>query len=83
MTNDVKEVVEIFNKQYPELTVIRVVQYDDHRYLVLSSNGSKTINFNGSWYGVDTSKNEVSAYSPVVELEKFFNLVQKNTLYKM
>lgn len=83
MTNEIKEVVEIFNKQYPELTVTRVVRYDDHRYLVLSSNASQTQNFNGSWYGVDTSKNEVSAYSPVVELEKFFMLVLEHTIYRM
>ena len=80
MNDEVKRVIEIFSKQYQDLQAVKVVRYDDHRFLVLAnSNGD---NYNGSWYGVDLKSQAASSYSPIVEMEKFIKLVQSQTIYE-
>lgn len=73
---DYTAVIAKFNSAIPESKVVRVVDYDKEHYLVEAMNGQ-----NGAFYGIDKWTDMVTLFIPSLEIEKFFEAIEKRTLY--
>jgi len=69
----------LVGKKYPDLEVVKVMDYDDLHFVVETSDGHTDSMSMDPYYGVDRKTGEVTSFSPSADIEKFFEMLERNS----
>lgn len=76
-----KSITDIFNKRFPNLTVIRIIDYNDEHYVVEALEDLNKTDSNSSLYGLHKKTGKVTSFFPSEDLDYFFDAVENRTLW--
>ena len=75
------KIIEHFNDQFPKLMVTRVIDYDNQHYVVEAVRNVNVADYNSPYYGVDKKSGKITSFIPSIDLDAFFEAMEKHTLY--
>lgn len=72
----IDEAREIFEEQNPELTITKIVDYDNQSYVLCAvKDPDNSFDEMDPFYSVDKRTKEISWFSPMLDLEKFSRMM--------
>lgn len=80
---DFSEAIKKFKREFPELTITRVLDYDKRHFVVEAVKSLDTSDYNCPYYGVDKRTGKVTSFIPTFDLDEFFDAIEKRTVYSL
>ena len=77
----VKQALKIFTKRFPELTVLRCVDYADDFYVLEAVEDQDAIDYNSPYYALSKTDGRIMSFAPNLDLDAFFDAVENRTVY--
>lgn len=79
MERNVKELIKSFEKQRPNTTVEKIVDFDEDHYIVFAPDGDNDMD---CWYGMNKSDNKAVNFFLANDLNAFIDAVENRTIYE-
>ena len=78
---DYKKAIFEFAKRFPNLTVLRCINYSNEHYIIEAVEDPKVTDYNSPFYAVNKNSGEVTSFIPALDLDAFFDAVDNRTEY--
>lgn len=76
-----EDAIKRFKSQFPELIVLRCIDYDDKHFVIEAVENLDITDYNDPYYGVDKDTGEVTGFIPSLDLDAFFDAVEERTVF--
>lgn len=77
------EVIKKFKREFPELTITRVLDYDKRHFVVEAVKSLDISDYNCPYYGVDKRTGKITSFIPTFDLDAFFDAIENRTIYSL
>lgn len=77
----VSKIVAGFESANRNLTVTTVLDYDNKSFLVEAMEDPNKPDMNDPWYRVDKKTGKTNPFSPMFEMDKFFDAAENRRVY--
>lgn len=78
---DYRKTIAVFTKKFPNLTVTRCIDYDKRHFVIEAVEDTTATDHNSPYYGVDKKTGKITGFVPALDLDAFFDAVEKRTIY--
>ena len=78
---DYKKAIFEFAKRFPNLTVLRCINYSNEHYIIEAVENPEVTDYNSPFYAVNKNSGEVTSFIPALNLDAFFDAVDNRTEY--
>lgn len=76
-----KQVIVIFTKRFPKLTVLKCIDYADDYYVLEAVENPDAVDYNLPYYAVNKESGMITSFAPTLDLDAFFDAVENRTVY--
>lgn len=76
-----EKAINIFEKEFPKLTILKCVDYDEEHYVIEAVEDVDATDYNSPYYGVDKKTGKVTSFIPSMDLDAFFEAVENRTVF--
>ena len=77
------EAIKVFKREFPELTITRVLDYDRKHFVIEAVKDLDIADYNCPYYGLDKHSGEITSFIPTFDLDEFFDAIENRTVYSM
>ena len=77
----VRKFIAAFESANKNLTVTTVVDYDNNSFLVEAMEDLDNPDKNDPWYRVNKKTGKTTPFSPMFEMDKFFDAIENRRVY--
>lgn len=78
-----RNAIDAFAKKFPALTVTRCIDYDKRHFVIEAVEDTTAANYNSPYYGIDKKTGKITGFVPALDLDAFFDAVEKRTVYSV
>lgn len=77
----IAEIIKNFNKNFPELKVTKIIDYDENTYVIEAIKDFNSIDYNDPYYSYDKKNKKIDNFSPAFNIDKFMDAAENRTVY--